>query len=233
MMKERGRPLQLETIIFDFDGTLAHLTIDFAEMRRRVAALFPAFGLEPRLMEGKYILEGIEAGVQSLRERGGEFALFEEEAGETLLALEGEAANESYLLPGIPEALSQLKGRGLRLGIITRNSALAVNRVLSKGHLPYDVLLSREDVGRAQVKPDPAHLQRALQMLKATPQSSLMVGDHPLDIRVAKRVGTYSAGVLTGRHQAHDFEEEGANLVLESVRELPSLFDCHLLEVRS
>jgi len=225
--------LELETIVFDFDGTLAHLNIDFSEMRRRVVSLFPAFDLDPNLMEGRYILEGIEAGVQSLKERGEESALFEERAEKILLSLEEEAAKESYLLPGIPGALSQLKGKGLRLGIITRNSALAVNHVLSKGHLAYDVLLSREKMGRSQVKPDPAHLWKALQMLEGTPETSLMVGDHPLDIRVAKRVGTYSAGVLTGRHEIRDLEREGADLILESVRELPGLFDSHVFEVRS
>jgi len=225
--------LELEAIVFDFDGTLAHLNIDFLEMRRRVVSLFPAFGLDPDLMEGRYILEGIEAGVQSLEERGEESALFEERSEEILSSLEEEAAKESYLLPGIPGALSRLKGKGLRLGIITRNSALAVNHVLSKGHLAYDVLLSREDIGRSQVKPDPAHLRGALQLLEGTSETSLMVGDHPMDIRVAKRAGTYSAGVLTGRHQVRDFEEEGADLILESVRELPCLFDSHLLEVLS
>ena len=225
--------MELEAIVFDFDGTLAHLNIDFLEMRRRVVSLFPAFGLDPDLMEGRYILEGIQAGVQSLEERGEESALFEERSEEILSSLEEEAAKESYLLPGIPGALSQLKGKGLRLGIITRNSALAVNHVLSKGHLAYDVLLSREDMGRSQVKPDPAHLREALQLLEATSETSLMVGDHPMDIRVAKLVGTYSAGVLSGRHQVHDFEEERADLILESVRELPRLFDSHLLEVLS
>jgi phosphoglycolate phosphatase len=232
-VEEGGEPLEVQTIIFDFDGTLAHLNIDFSEMRRRIGSLFPAFGLDPKLMEGRYILEGIEAGVQSLKERGEESTLFAGRAEEILLSLEGEAAEESYLLPGIPAALSQLKSKGLRLGIITRNSSLAVNRVLSKGHLAYDVLLSREDMGRSQVKPCPAHLWKALQMLEGTPEASLMVGDHPLDIRVAKRVGTYSAGVLTGRHQARDFEEEGADLILESVEGLPCLFDSHALEVRS
>lgn len=231
---ETESPLLLDTVVFDFDGTLAHLNIDFGEMRRQVLALFPLFGLDPGLMEDKYILEGIEAGVQSLKERGGaDSCFFEQRAEEALLSVERKAARESYLLPGIPEALSQLKRMGLRLGIVTRNSAQAVSQLLSRDHLTYDVLLCREDVGRQRVKPNPAHLQKALQILERKSENTLMVGDHPLDIRVAKKVGAYSAGVLTGRHSAHDFEEEGADLLLTSVGELPSLFDSHILEVRS
>jgi phosphoglycolate phosphatase-like HAD superfamily hydrolase len=60
-----------------------------------------------------------------------------------------------------------------------------------------------------------------------------MVGDHPLDIQVAKRVGAHSAGVLTGRHRARDFEEAGADLILESVKELPSLFDRSSLRTKA
>jgi len=222
--------VRLRTIIFDFDGTLAHLNIDFSEMRRRVLALFPDYGLDPALMEGRYLLEGIEAARHVMRDQGeAEVSSFEARAEEAMVSLELEAARESFLLPGVPEALLDLKARGLRLGIITRNSALAVESILSRGELVHDLLLSREDVGRARVKPNPDHLERALQRLEGIPQTCLMVGDHPLDIRVAKRVGTYSAGVLSGRHQAHDFEEEGADLVLEGVKDLSALFDRSLL----
>ena len=227
-------PLELETIIFDFDGTLAHLNIDFSEMRRRVLALFPDFGLDPALAEGRYLLEGIEAAAQALRAQGREEerSTFELRSEEILLAIETRAAEQSFLLPGIPESLRDLKSRGLRLGIITRNSASAVKSIPANDGLACDVLLAREGMGRARVKPHPEHLERALQMLEGTPSTCLMVGDHPLDIRVAKRVGTHSAGVLTGRHQAPDFEEAGADLILESVRDLPPLFDRSFLKGR-
>jgi len=236
MTRSEKNPLELKTIIFDFDGTLAHLNIDFDEMRRQVLTVFPEFGLDGGLMDGKYLLEGIEAAVEALRSRSGDGEAFdlERRAEEILRAIERRAAEESFLLPGITEALRELKGRGLRLGIITRNSAMAVKSVLSRGTVVYDILLAREDVGRARVKPNPGHLERAIHILKGSPQTSLMVGDHPLDIRVAQKAGSHSAGVLTGRHKRSDFEEVGADLILESVAELPSLFDrSELIRVES
>jgi phosphoglycolate phosphatase len=224
---DQKHTLKLETIIFDFDGTLAHLNIDFDEMRRRVLTLFPEFGLDDGLMEGRYLLEGIEAAVRALKTRGGDGEAFDfyRRAEEILRAIERRAAEESFLLPGITGALRDLKGRGLRLGIITRNSAVAVRSVLSRDTLTYDVLLAREDVERGRVKPNPGHLERAIHLLKGSPQTSLMVGDHPLDIRVVQKAGAHSAGVLTGRHGRSDFEEAGADLILESVAELPCLFE--------
>ncbi|MDH7499733.1 MAG: HAD family hydrolase [candidate division NC10 bacterium] len=225
--------LELGSIIFDFDGTLAYLNIDFEEMRRQLLSLIPEFGLDPDLMRGRYLLEGMEEAIQALRARGsveGAFE-FERRAEEMLVNIETRAAQESFLLPGVSAALQDLRGRGLSLGIITRNSALAVNSILSRDSLAYDLLLAREDVGRARVKPHPQHLERAIEGLGGTPSTSLMVGDHPLDIRVAQRAGTYSAGVLSGRHRRSDFEEAGADLILESVADLPSLFTCSRLRV--
>jgi phosphoglycolate phosphatase len=235
MIRGLENPLELGTIIFDFDGTLAHLNIDFGEMKRQVLLLFPEFGLDPTLAEGTYVLEGIGAAVEVLKAQGrkGIAAGFSCRAEEILLSIEAEAARESFLLDGIPQTLRDLKARGLHLGIITRNSGQAVRSILERDSLTYDVLLSREDVGRARVKPNPEHLQEALQILRGTPPTCLMVGDHPLDIQVAKRVGAHSAGVLTGRHRARDFEEAGADLILESVKELPSLFDRSSLRTKA
>jgi len=235
MIMSQKNSLEIETIIFDFDGTLAHLNIDFDEMRRQVLALFPEFGLDPALMEGRYLLEGVEAAMEALRARASpeEASGFERRAEKILLNIERRAAEESFILPGASSALHDLRGRGLRLGIITRNSALAVKSILSRDSLPYDLLLAREDVGWARVKPHPEHLERAIEMLGGTPCTSLMVGDHPLDIRVSKRAGTYSVGVLTGRHKRSDFEEVGADLILQSVADLPSLFERSLLRTIS
>ena len=227
--------MELETIVFDFDGTLAHLNIDFGEMKRQVLLLFPEFGLDSTLAQGTYVLEGIEAAMQALKAQGkGERAAeFSRRAEEILLSVEAEAAKESFLLDGIPQTLRDLKARGLYLGIITRNSTLAVRSILTRDSLTHDLLLSRDDVGRGRVKPNPEHLREALQMLRGTPSTCLMVGDHPLDIQVAKRAGAHSAGVLTGRHRARDFEEAGADLILESVKELSSFFDRSSLRTKT
>ena len=227
MIRGLENPLELETIIFDFDGTLAHLNIDFGEMRRQVLLLFPEFGLDPTLMEGTYVLEGIEAAVEVLKAQGrkGRSCWVQLQGGGDPF-VDGSRGRKGKLPFGRDSGdLVAIERQGPEAGHYHSQFCPRRRSILAEGHLTYDVLLSREDMGRSRVKPDPAHLREALQILEGTPDTSLMVGDHPLDIRVAKRVGAYSAGVLTGRHQIRDFEEAGADLILESVRELPCLFD--------
>jgi len=53
-----------------------------------------------------------------------------------------------------------------------------------------------------------------MEKIKGTPTSTLMVGDHPLDIETGRQAGTFTAGVLTGHFQEIDFLRAGADLVL-------------------
>jgi phosphoglycolate phosphatase len=64
------------------------------------------------------------------------------------------------------------------------------------------------------VKPHPEHLNKALQMLNSGAYTTLMIGDHPLDIETGRNAGTCTAGVLTGNFRKSDFINAGADLVL-------------------
>ncbi len=47
-----------------------------------------------------------------------------------------------------------------------------------------------------------------------------MVGDHLIDIEAGKRLGMKTIGVLTGRIKREEFEEVGADGVLEDISEI-------------
>jgi len=50
----------MKAMIFDFDGTLAVLTIDFGLMRRRVLEWMKSFGIGEDRIHEKYLLEIID-----------------------------------------------------------------------------------------------------------------------------------------------------------------------------
>jgi len=54
--------MKLEAVIFDYDGTLVHLNIDFAALRRDVERSLIGYGVELDRLEGLYILEMINEG---------------------------------------------------------------------------------------------------------------------------------------------------------------------------
>jgi phosphoglycolate phosphatase len=210
----------VRAVLFDFDGTLVHLNIDFAQMRAGVEAILPQYGLCVGASASRYTLELIEECVKTLTVRdGGEIAAaFERDAEAAIVAVEVGAADEADIHQGVPELLQWLQEEGVRIGIVTRNCRVAVDRILERNTLPYDVLLTRDDV--ELVKPDPEHLLAALRALEVEPHHALMVGDHPMDVRAGRLAGTRTVAVLTGYSPAERFAPESPDLVLDQAGDL-------------
>ena len=146
-------------VVFDFDGTLARLTLDFnalnAAVHDAVRGVFPA---APPFTPPA--LEWVALCAQSTGPRRPELAaLLRLRAEEALLAVEVAAARQGALFPHTRELLLNLRENGLNAGVITRNCRPAVLTVFPDLEA-FCPLLAREDV--AKTKPDPAHLLRML-----------------------------------------------------------------------
>jgi len=217
----RNPPLDLHAVVFDFDGTLALLNIDFAQMRRDILDLALSYGIPIDGLEQLFVLEMI-AEIRSRigRPRCGRDVRFARQAMELVTGRELAGAANSLLFPGVREMFTELRGRGIKTGILTRNCLEAV-RVIFPDVLNYsDAVVTRDDTPR--VKPDPEHIRVVLRRLGRDPCRSAMVGDHPMDITVGKEVGALAIGVLTGYSNADDLNAAGADLILERAAEITS-----------
>jgi len=210
----------LDAVIFDLDGTLVQLTIDFWQMRVEVYELATRYGVRVDDRRRRLLaLEFIADVVAELRQRSPQLAArFESDANATIEAIELEAAQRADLFPGVPELLAWLRERGLKLGIITRNCRAAAGAVLESLGPLVDVVLTRDDV--PVVKPDPSHLRRALEALGVCGERALVVGDHPLDVVTGKAVGAHTAGVLRPAETPERFAAVSPDLVFTDVSEL-------------
>lgn len=210
---------KLDAIIFDFDGTLAELTLDFDLMKRGIAALAEVFLSERPEPGPTPALEWLEELVQQVlktdRDEGMEFRT----RGQLVItAMEMDAAREGKLFDFTRPVLATLRSRGVATGVITRNISAAVKVVfpdieeLTKAFIPREIAV--------RVKPDPGHLFQALERIGAAPARSLMVGDHPMDIETAKAAGTLSAAVTSGSMGVGEFKLLDPDFIAQDVAAL-------------
>jgi phosphoglycolate phosphatase len=209
----------IKTIIFDFDGTLAKLNIDFDLMRKVVLGILPSYNIDPGNLHSPFILEMIKEASSILGQSSPEkVETFLYNAYNVIEEIELSAANNGQLFNRTKELLSGLKSHNIAFAIITRNCTKAINKVFPDISFYCPVVISRNDV--TNVKPNPEHINKTLQILKGMPQNTLMVGDHPLDIKTGRNAGTLAAGVLTGRCLRDDFIKAGADLVLPEASDI-------------
>jgi len=212
---EKRVPLRtVRAIIFDFDGTLAVLNIDFSLMRERVFDLIRRYGVNEDSIKERYLLEIIDEVYPIIWKNDPYSAKeFYEKAHQVLHDVEMDAAREGKLIPRGKETLKSLRQKGIKVGIITRNCEEAVRKVFPEIDDYCDAFISRDSV--ENVKPHPGHLNSMLEALKVSGEDSIMVGDHLIDIQAGKIAGMITVGVLTGRITRNEFEEAGADYVLK------------------
>jgi phosphoglycolate phosphatase-like HAD superfamily hydrolase len=136
---------------------------------------------------------------------------------------EAVAASTKYrVLPGVPERLRQLSRDGHLLGLITGNGDGAAFIKLARGDLMRwftfgayaSAGVDRPGIVRRAVERGEAMLGRDV------PNDCIFViGDTPLDISAAHAVGCTAIGVASGKFDAAQLEEAGADHVLESMEE--------------
>ncbi len=215
---------RIKAVIFDFDGTLAVLNIDFSLMRQRIFDLMRRHGVEEETIREKYLLEVVDEVYQTLWEKNPSGAeTFYQESHRILHEVEMEAAEEGRLIPGTKATLKRLRRKGIKLGIITRNCEEAVRKVFPDINDYCDVFVSRNSVRK--VKPHPDHLTYVLKKLKISYEEAVMVGDHTIDVQAGRRVGMKTIGVLTGRTKKEEFQKAGADRILKEASEVYKLLE--------
>jgi HAD superfamily hydrolase (TIGR01509 family) len=108
------------------------------------------------------------------------------------------------------------------LGIVTSGNRPRVRRQLRELHLAsyFSACVCSEDA--AKRKPHPAPLQLALKRLRRAPEHCVYVGDTAEDIEMARSAGVRAIGVLGPFPTAARLRAAKPEILLNSVRELPS-----------
>jgi len=158
------------------------------------------------------------------------FKKFRPQAGQALIsdlistyrqryAETGYAENELY--PGIPDALGELSGRGVRLGVCTSKRKDFADRILTMfGLMSHFSFVDGGDIGIGKRDQLADLIQSG-----AIDRQAVMIGDREVDISAARANGLRSVGVIWGFGDVNELSGAGADMIISDPKELSQLVE--------
>ena len=210
----------IKGVVFDFDGTLTELTLDFQVIKAEIVKIARRYVSEETIkaLEDHFILEMIYEIEDSLGEKGPEFR---REAFECLRALEVEASMGKQVYPYTREVLAAIRKKGIKIGVITRSCLDALTSVFPDIMDYVEGIVTREHL--REVKPHPGQVYAVSKLLSILPEEGMLAGDHPTDVAAGNAAGMITVGLLTGRTTKREFETVTPTYILEDIRGIPGL----------
>ncbi len=215
----------MKALIFDLDGTLIDSLDDLADAINMMLTE-RGYPTHPREVFPLYIGDG----VRSLVER----AL----PPEALKTLDVEACVADYQrfylatwdqktkpYPGIMEMLTELKARGLKIGVLSNKphkfTVLCCDHFFPAGTFDF-VLGARDTVPR---KPHPAGALEIVEQFGITPAECGYIGDSGIDMETGVRAGMLPIGVLWGFRSEEELRANGARKLVSKAQEIVGLVE--------
>mgnify|MGYP000847938877 CR=1 FL=1 len=195
--------MTIRALAFDLDGTLCHTLPDLiaaANASRAHMGLPPL----PEATIESYIGDGIPRLVHRVltNRRDGDADAPPAEHAEayryfTAYYLD-HLSDKTRPYPQVPETLTALQQRGLKLAVVTNKNEAPARRLLADLHIAEHFALIYGGDSLPEKKPAPLPLITATEALGVAPAHMLMVGDSANDILAAKAAGCPVAAVTFG-----------------------------------
>ena len=216
----------VKAVVFDLDGTLMESSIDYEKMSNLIKELLGSMGLPEPLEDRRKVYRVISGGAATLREYGLPEASLEATMTEMETIMNGvelEGLDAMTLKPHAREAVEELHGEGLGLGVATRSHREYALRSLERHGILrfFHTVVARDDV--PYPKPDPRHLLYAMELLGVEPGETLFIGDTTTDLHTADAAGVEFVGYWRDDAWAQRLMDEGCTRMVEDLRELPRL----------
>ncbi|MFA5182994.1 MAG: HAD-IA family hydrolase [Syntrophales bacterium] len=212
--------IKVEFLIFDLDGTLAASGQDLV-----TAVNYTLKALELATLDHRVIISFVGDGVEELIKRalGGEnqesFAramkIFREYYGDHLL-------DQTVLYPGVRECLAYFSDKR-KVVITNKRQDFAVRIVHGLGISPFFEDIVGGDVNPYK-KPDQRLVEPYLRRFRISRAETVIIGDGPNDILLAKNAGVWSCACLNGLVHRDNLLKLRPDYVCENLLEIRELF---------
>lgn len=217
-----------EMVLIDVDGTLVDsvpdLTFCVDEMMERL-------DMPPR--GERKVRDWVGNGVERLVERAlidrldGEPdpQLFERALPIFMDLYRENTSTRSHLYPGVEEGLAFLASTGIPVGCVTNKAAEFTEPLLRTLGIRdrFGLVVSGDTLPKK--KPDPLPLRHAAERFGVAPERALMIGDSVSDVKAARAAGFEIVCMSYGYNHGVDIREAQPDAVIDSMGELPRLFE--------
>jgi phosphoglycolate phosphatase len=213
--------LDADLIIFDLDGTLIDSSEDIAWAANMVLR---SMGHEEAGLEA--IKEGVGWGAKALLER-----LMPDEGPEAITRARERfiefylmrPAVNTYAYPGVAETIGELKAMDKLLAVVTNKPAALAGVILGALGLrePFSMVIGGDSFPNR--KPHPEPLEKVMEALGGRSDSTVIVGDSPIDCEAGKRAGIMTIGVSYGFRGADELAIAGCDKIIGRFDELIGL----------
>ncbi len=211
----------VRTVLWDLDGTLMDTLDDLAAAVNHALALrgLPLHTTpEYRRMVGHGVRNLVRQALPAARQDDDAFVDAALADFKTYYSAHIDRLSHPY--PGIPELLSELQERGVRMAVVSNKFQEGAERLVRKFFpgIGFAAILGNRP--GLPLKPSPEIVREALEKAGSSPEDALLVGDSPTDMRTAENGGIGSIAVSWG-YRSRD--ELAGNRIADSVEELKAM----------
>lgn len=181
-------------IIFDMDGVLIDSMPFHAEAMRIAIKEETNHSIEKKII---YLLEGMSGTklVKEIFKREKIDKNIDDAMAERISKRKKEMFKEiqqSKPIEGARELVNDLKGCGCLMAVVSGSAKKEMEAILEEniGSKNFDLIITGDDLGEGQGKPDPAPFQLALQRMGLKPSEAVVVENSPLGVDAANKAAT-------------------------------------------
>lgn len=211
----------IDTIIFDLDGTLLN-TLD--DLKDSTNFALRNFGCPERSLEEVrcFVGNGVKKLIERALPEGAQnpdfedcLQLFKENYAQNMY-------NKTAPYDGIRELLQTLCRYGFKVAVVSNKFDMAVKN-LCKTYFDGLVQVAIGESENVRKKPAPDSVFKAMELLKAGPETSIYCGDSDVDVQTAKNSGLKCIGVTWGFRSRELLQQEGADYIVDAPYEIAEL----------